>query len=160
MWLRGAAAIAIALLPLAVPSSSSSAASGGSVGSMLRNRIKHVFIIYQENESFDHYFGTYPGTDNLSSISAELHGFRQYDPLAKAWITPFKIVDPDVESPDHSRRGLLLKTNGGKMDQFIAVQEQSSAKDGYGPDDQRRLGQLTMIVLRLRYDSVSLEIRA
>ncbi len=115
-----------------------------SVEALLRSRIKHVFIIYQENESFDHYFGTYPGADNLASVSAGLHGFRQYDPIAKTWLTPFKITDPDVESPDHSRLALIGKIDGGKMDRFIAVQEQSSAKDGYGAADQARLGQLTM----------------
>ncbi len=111
---------------------------------LLRSHIKHVFIIYQENESFDHYFGTYPGADNLNTISAVLHGFRQYDPIAKQWMTPFRIADPDVESPDHSRAALLQKINGGRMNEFVSVQERSSAKDGYGTDDQRRLGQLTM----------------
>jgi phospholipase C len=111
---------------------------------LLRSRIKHVFVIYQENESFDHYFGTYPGADNLAGVSAALHGFRQYDPIANLWITPFRITDPDVESPDHSRKGLLAKMNGGRMDRYIAAQELASAKDGYGMDDQRRLGQLTM----------------
>jgi phospholipase C len=110
----------------------------------VRTHIKHVFVIYQENESFDHYFGTYPGAENLASPLAQAHGFRQYDPIAKAWITPFKILDPDVESPDHSRAGLLAKMSGGKMNRFIAAQERASAKDGYGAADQRRLGQLTM----------------
>src|SRR5438094_2926169 len=27
--------------------------------------IKHVVVIMQENRSFDHYFGTYPGADGL-----------------------------------------------------------------------------------------------
>ncbi len=111
---------------------------------VLRERIKHVFIIYQENESFDHYFGSFPGADGLASASAQSHGFRQWDPLAKAWITPFRITDPDVESPDHSRPGLIAKMNGGRMDRFVAEQEKASAKDGYGNDDRRRLGQLTM----------------
>jgi phospholipase C len=111
---------------------------------LVRTRIKHVFIIYQENESFDHYFGSYPGADNLATVSAALHGFRQYDPLARNWIRPFRITDPDVESPDHSRAALLSKMNGGENDRYVAVQEQSSAKDGYGAGDSRRLGQLTM----------------
>src|SRR5476649_2147996 len=28
--------------------------------------IKHVVVIFQENVSFDHYFGTYPGASNTS----------------------------------------------------------------------------------------------
>ncbi len=128
----------------AVSRTSNSKQSNVSERNLLRSRIKHVFVIYQENESFDHYFGSYPGADNLQSVSAVLHGFRQYDPIAGTWITPFRITDPDVESPDHSRKALLLKMNRDAMNGYIAVQEQSSAKDGYGPDDQRRLGQLTM----------------
>ncbi|MBV9453258.1 MAG: hypothetical protein JOZ19_03935 [Rubrobacter sp.] len=30
-----------------------------------RNKIKHVVVIMQENRSFDHYFGTYPGADGI-----------------------------------------------------------------------------------------------
>ena len=29
-------------------------------------QIKHLVIIFQENVSFDHYFGTYPNATNLS----------------------------------------------------------------------------------------------
>ena len=29
--------------------------------------IKHVVVIYDENVSFDHYFGTYPNAANLST---------------------------------------------------------------------------------------------
>src|SRR5579872_3493178 len=69
----------------------------------LRQHVKHVFIIYQENHSFDEYFGTFPGADNLTSAATRAHGFRQYDPIGKRWITPFRITDPDIDSPGHSR---------------------------------------------------------
>src|SRR3989442_15187596 len=29
------------------------------------HKIKHVIVIMQENRSFDHYFGTYPGADGF-----------------------------------------------------------------------------------------------
>ena len=32
---------------------------------LLRGRVKYVFVIFQENRSFDHYFGTYPGANGL-----------------------------------------------------------------------------------------------
>ena len=28
---------------------------------LLRRKVKYVFVIFHENESFDHYFGTFPG---------------------------------------------------------------------------------------------------
>lgn len=139
--LRAAAAgAALSLTPASAP------AQGEDVAA-LRARIKHVFVIYQENHSFDNYFGTFPGAENLASTDAQSHGFRQYDPLGKAWVTPFRITDPDTESPSQSRAVVYDKMNGGKMDAFVATQERFSAKrfDSAGARD---VGLLTMA----RYD--------
>src|SRR5579862_5109667 len=94
----------------------------------LRAHVKHVFVIYQENHSFDNYFGTYPGAKNLSTALAQSHGFRQYDPIGKTWVTPFRIADPDTEGPSQSRTVIPAKMNGGAMDHFVATQETVSAK--------------------------------
>ena len=32
---------------------------------ILRQKVKYVFVIFHENESFDHYFGTFPGVNGL-----------------------------------------------------------------------------------------------
>ena len=34
---------------------------------LLRQKVKYVFILFQENRSFDAYFGTYPGANGLFS---------------------------------------------------------------------------------------------
>src|SRR5208337_2951315 len=34
---------------------------------LLRQKVKYVFVLFQENRSFDHYFGTYPGANGLYS---------------------------------------------------------------------------------------------
>ncbi len=39
--------------------------------------IKHVVVIFQENVSFDHYFGTYPNALNLSWRDA-VHGVEAH----------------------------------------------------------------------------------
>ena len=39
---------------------------------LLRQKVKYVFVIFHENESFDHYFGTYPGATGLFEAP---HGF-------------------------------------------------------------------------------------
>ncbi|HVR45544.1 MAG TPA: alkaline phosphatase family protein [Candidatus Binatia bacterium] len=109
----------------------------------LRARVKHVFIIYQENHSFDNYFGTFPGSDNLASTQAQAHGFRQYDPIGKNWVTPFRITDPDTESPSQSRAMVYSKMNGGKMDAFVSAQEGVSQRR-FGPAGARDVGLLTM----------------
>ena len=45
---------------------------------LIRSRIKYVFVLFQENRSFDFYFGTYPGANGLfSKPAAETPGFTQ-----------------------------------------------------------------------------------
>jgi phospholipase C len=111
---------------------------------MLRRRIKHVFVIYQENHSFDNYFGTYPGAENLASPLAQSHGFRQFDPIGNTWVTPFRIDDPDTESPSQNRLVAIAKIDGGNMDKFVAEQERVSKKK-FGTDAAARaVGMLTM----------------
>ncbi len=34
---------------------------------LLKEKIKYVFVLFQENRSFDHYFGTFPGANGLFS---------------------------------------------------------------------------------------------
>lgn len=131
---------ATAALALALPAV---AAGQDDPLALLRSRVHHVFIIYQENHSFDNYFGTYPGADNLASPEALAHGFRQYDPIGKSWVTPFRIADPDTESPSQSRTVVTAKMNGGAMDAFVSTQEAVSAKR-FGAAAARDVGLLTM----------------
>ncbi len=46
---------------------------------LLRSKVKYVFVIFHENESFDHYFGTYPGANGL---------FEAPDGVTPAYKTP------------------------------------------------------------------------
>ena len=117
----GAAALALTAQP-AVPADSAASAQA------VRARIKHVFVLFQENHSFDNYFGTYPGADNLASASAQSHGFSQEDPLGHTTISPFRMTDPDIESPSQARKLIFEKMNQGKMDAFVAAQEHASLK--------------------------------
>jgi phospholipase C len=34
---------------------------------LIRQKVKYVFVLFQENRSFDHYFGTYPGANGLTT---------------------------------------------------------------------------------------------
>ena len=62
---------------------------------LLRKRIKYVFVLFQENRSFDFYFGTYPGARGLfSQPASDTPGFVQ--PIVKTdgtvgTISPFLI---------------------------------------------------------------------
>jgi phospholipase C len=119
------------------------AAADDQLAAALRTRVKHVFVIYQENHSFDNYFGTYPGAENLASPDAQAHGFRQYDPIGRAWVTPFRLTDPDTESPSQSRTVVTDKMNGGRMDAFVSTQEQLSQRK-LSATKARDVGLLTM----------------
>src|SRR5579872_1725354 len=90
--------VATAVFALFALSAQTVPAPAVATAAAVRSRVKHVFVIFQENHSFDNYFGTFPGADNLASPEAQSHGFRQYDPIGKTWITPFRIADPDIES--------------------------------------------------------------
>jgi len=50
--------------PLGVPTPATSSASTWSFVPQTATPIKHVVVIFDENESFDHYFGTYPYATN------------------------------------------------------------------------------------------------
>ena len=111
----------------------------------LRAHIHHVFVIYQENRSFDSYFGSFPGVDNLATAEARAHGFRQYDGIGHTWVTPFLLKAADTRDADHSREALLAKADGGRMDHFVSYEETNLVNfSGYPPQAARQLGILTM----------------
>jgi len=111
----------------------------------LRAHVHHVFVIYQENRSFDSYFGTFPGADNLATAEARAHGFRQWDSIGKQWITPFLLNAADTLDADHSREALLAKSDHGRMDQFVAYEEKNLVDNsGTSPGYARQMGMLTM----------------
>src|SRR6266403_1610127 len=68
-------------------------------GSSTKTPIKHVVVIFQENVSFDHYFGTYPHAFNLPSE------------------TPFHAKDDTPESNTLLSSGLLTH-NQNKANPF------------------------------------------
>jgi phospholipase C len=111
----------------------------------LRAHIKHVFVIYQENRSFDSYFGSFPGADNLATAEARSHGFREYDPMGHTWITPFLLKAADTNDVHHSRHVLLGKVDHGRMDHFVSFEEERDVTTGGAtPQLAHQLGMLTM----------------
>ncbi len=134
--------VALAGVPAALSAADGSKPEG--LVASLRSRIHHVFIIYQENRSFDSYFGTFPGADNLASEEARAHGFSQYDPIGNQWISPFRLADPDLADADHSRPALYAKADGGKMDLYVAAEEGRMLRSGAKLADAQRVGMLTM----------------
>lgn len=57
MRIRGLVAALVVLAMLVLPAGGAQARSSGLPGI---GHVRHVVVIFQENVSFDHYFGTYP----------------------------------------------------------------------------------------------------
>jgi phospholipase C len=102
---------------------------------LLQDRIRYVFVIFNENHSFDNEYGTFPGVNGLYSSGSrprppsETPGFTQtYTDVNGTTVTvqPFRIGPEQnstvVDSVDHSHAGLATKIDvvGGvpQMDKF------------------------------------------
>ena len=138
------ASLLVLFLLVGISSTSPAQSADDTLLKNLRTHVKHVFIIYQENRSFDSYFGTFPGAENLTTALARQHGFKEYDALGNQWVTPFRIVDPDLADADHSRPALYTRVDDGKMDLFISDEELRMLRAGASREDAQRVGLLTM----------------
>lgn len=106
----------------------------------LRRRVRYVFVLFQENRSFDSYFGSFPGANGLFSDGlrprspADTPGFEQ--PLTNTDGTdgvqrPFRIGPAqhaaDLDDVDHSHARMAAKMDlvdgVPRMDRFARVEE-------------------------------------
>jgi phospholipase C len=100
---------------------------GGSV--TVPGKIQHVVIIMQENRSFDHYFGTFPGAEGIPMDANGVPTVCNPDPKAGgACVKPYHLTaDKNIGGP-HGSKSATTCIDGGKMDGFIANAE--GAKTG------------------------------
>lgn len=138
---------------------------------LLQRKIKYLFVLYQENRSFDSYFGTFPGADGLfSRPGSSTPGF--YQPLKKSdgttvEIQPFrigpkddlpnceatgagncKLYAADTDDIDHSHPGIVAKMDivrgTAHMDRFALTEEEEHSRSGHPSLTARQFGELTM----------------
>ena len=86
---------------------------------LLRKKVKYVFVIFHENESFDHYFGTFPGANGLFDAP---RGFT-----------------PAIKTPSFKQRYLDTSLNPTTISPFLmpqAVVDVKSAVDPVYPADE------------------------
>ena len=149
----GIAALCNAQLALAAPALTQQPAPGAAVApyviapakeprlppaaeiALLRHKVKYVFVLFQENRSFDSYFASFPGAHGLfSQPPGQTPGFVQ--PIMNVdgtmgTISPFRIgpdqFAADTDDIDHSygRMAAKMDVKDGKalMDQFAMVEE-------------------------------------
>ncbi len=118
----------------------------------LRRDIKYVFVLFQENRSFDHYFGTFPGAVGLfSQPRSETAGSTQQivnTDGSVGTISPFLIPQTitntsgqtvalhpeDTDSVDHSHLGIVndldVTGNVAANDHYALDEEGLTTKGG------------------------------
>ena len=74
--------------PSALPSTPATAASPIPTDLHGIDNIQHVIVIVQENRSFDHYFGTFPGADGLPATDGRFTSCVP-DPISGACAPPY-----------------------------------------------------------------------
>ena len=124
--------------------------------SLVQQKIKYVFVLYQENRSFDSYFGTFPGANGLySQLPTNTPGFTQTivntDGTAET-VSPFRIgptqYAADTDDVDHSHALTTAKMdiqNGtAQMDKFAATEELKYSPTGNPSLEAKQMGELTM----------------
>jgi phospholipase C len=120
----------LALL-LASPLASASAAPPGSSSDTLP--IKHIFILVQENHTFDNYFGYYPGVNGLANA------MPQPEHNSTAPVAPFEINSATVPAATnlcHLASCAQADYNNGSMNGFLTPKgENNKVTMGYfNPD--------------------------
>ncbi|MCL4544428.1 MAG: alkaline phosphatase family protein [Chloroflexi bacterium] len=103
-------------------SAATGAASAGGI-----HLIKHVIIIFQENRSFDSYFGTYPGADGIPMQNG-VPTVCVSDPRTGQCVKPYLDHQDRNGGGPHNAAASAVDVNGGKMDGFI--QEAEHGKRG------------------------------
>jgi phospholipase C len=99
-----------------------------------RNKIQHVVVIMQENRSFDHYFGTYPGVEGIPMQNG-VPTVCVPDPQTDQCVKPFHdSQDLDYGGP-HGATDAVSDVDGDKMDGFIQQEREGTKKKCEGRFD-------------------------
>ena len=155
-----AAAVGAAVIGISVSSASSNDAPGSSVaataavasGATTTTPIKHVVVLFDENISFDHYFGTYPYAENLPG-EPPFHALPD-TPSVNGLNNTLLTANPNLNNPqrlgpdqaltcdqNHAYTPEQSAFDGGLMDAFVqnttgggCTQHNSPDSGSYGPD--------------------------
>jgi phospholipase C len=140
---------------------------------LLRSKVKYVFVFYQENRSFDSYFGTFPGAEGLfSHPAAQTPGFTQElidtngnqitvqpfrigpydtcpDSKVNGTLSPTTCYAADTDDIDHSHPRMVAKMDIQSgvplMDQFAHIEELKYYTPPANPSlKAKQMGELAM----------------
>src|SRR3954468_3067557 len=86
------------------------------------HKIQHVIVVMQENRSFDHYFGTYPGADGIA-MSNGVPSACLPDPNTGGCQRPYVNHADDQGGGPHGAAHVVQDVDGGAMDGYVAAAE-------------------------------------
>jgi phospholipase C len=92
------------------------------------HKIQHVVIIMQENRSFDSYFGTYPGADGIPMANGQ-PSVCVPDLQRGTCVYPYHDSKDVNGGGPHGESAANTDIDGGRMDGFIASEEQARVKN-------------------------------
>jgi phospholipase C len=108
--------------------SNSPLAAGSGVGAqaiplakldLATQHLKHLIFIVQENRSFDHYFGTYPGAKGFPRDAKGRIDVCIPDPVLGHCARPYHTANQWAVGGPHAQLNSVVDVNGGKMNGFV-----------------------------------------
>jgi phospholipase C len=102
--------------------------------SLASQKIKHIVVIMQENRSFDHYLGTFPGADGIPMDANGTPTGCVNDPKTATCVKPYHLTTDKNTGGPHSSVAATTCVDGGKMDGFIKNAE-GAKKSCADPND-------------------------
>jgi phospholipase C len=99
-------------------------------------RIQHIVVVMQENRSFDHYFGTFPGADGIPMANGQ-PSVCVPDPQTEQCIPPFHDPRDSNVGGAHDAAAAVADINGGAMDGFVATYRKAESNICTQPNDPK-----------------------
>jgi phospholipase C len=100
--------------------------------------LEHLIFIVQENRSFDHYFGTYPGADGIPMRPDGTPEVCVPDPVGGGCVRPFHSSELVNIGSTHNRRASMISVDNGQMDGFLRSHYYTCLKRGTTEDCGRQ----------------------
>ncbi len=81
--------------------------------------LDHLIFIVQENRSFDHYFGTFPGADGIPVDDRGEPTVCAQDPVLDRCVSPYRTTELVNLGGPHNHEASVVSVHDGAMDGFI-----------------------------------------
>jgi phospholipase C len=121
--------VATVLVIAAVTTYRTGAAATDEVPRRSSTPIEHIVIVMQENRSFDHYFGTFPGADGIPRNPDGSFAVCNPDPESGRCVAPYHDPTDPMHGGPHSYDSARNVVDGGRMDGFIAEERRAAKLD-------------------------------